>query len=62
MSLVRYEIVAYCDEDGDDGIDRTIDFMREHVNPELIIVGKSEVDEDALAEIVAENEDRVVPD
>lgn len=62
MSLVRWEVVAYCDQGSDDDVDRVIDFMREQVGPHFIIVGKTEVDEDALAETLAENEHDVVPD
>jgi hypothetical protein len=58
----RVEIVAYCDDDCDDDIDRAVGFLCEHVGPHLIIVGRSEVDEDRLAEILAESEDDVVPD
>lgn len=59
--MKRVQFVVYtAHEDVDEDVNRCVSDIRMHMDPELVIVGTTEVTEEALAAAVAEGDDQAL--
>lgn len=56
--MKRIEIVVYTeDDDVDEDVDRAVHYIRGQLAPELVIVGKSDITPERLAQVLRQSED-----